>query len=295
MEGRAPSRKTLETAATLSSVPEAGGIDTAPRARVSSASASQRAETSSRISAGPLAVDEQPAQRRHDGALEPVHRLRGPLPRRDHQRRPTGEDRPDGASDAVAHGDLGDAGGAEPGSRAFHARGDDLVDERLPAREVAIDRRARHARLGATSPMLVASGRAARARAAAATITPATRLWRAWGCSAGGIGREFTLPRCWTLMSHGSSAPSLRDCGWTVAGHGRGERSAEATPQDDEVRLGALTVQLHKGRARGPVRLQLAGELDTAVADEFQQAIEVGWAIGSGTLVSTSATWPSWT
>jgi anti-anti-sigma factor len=67
----------------------------------------------------------------------------------------------------------------------------------------------------------------------------------------------------------------------TAAANGR----PTATPQDDEVRLGALTVQLHKSRARGPVRLQLAGELDTAMADEFQQAIEVGWALGSGKLV----------
>ena len=67
----------------------------------------------------------------------------------------------------------------------------------------------------------------------------------------------------------------------TAAANGR----PTATPHSDEVRLGVLTVRLHTSRERGPVRLQLAGELDTALTDEFQQAIDVGWAAGSGTLV----------
>jgi anti-anti-sigma factor len=46
-----------------------------------------------------------------------------------------------------------------------------------------------------------------------------------------------------------------------------------------------MTARLHKGRARRPVRLQLAGELDAATAEELRQAIDVGWALGSGALL----------
>jgi anti-sigma B factor antagonist len=56
-------------------------------------------------------------------------------------------------------------------------------------------------------------------------------------------------------------------------------------PQDDGVPPGVLTAQLHKARAKGPVRLQLRGELDFATADQFCQAIDVAWALGTGRLV----------
>jgi anti-anti-sigma factor len=56
-------------------------------------------------------------------------------------------------------------------------------------------------------------------------------------------------------------------------------------PQDDGVPPGVLTAQLHKARAKGPVRLQLLGELDFATADQFCQAIDIAWALGSERLV----------
>ena len=46
-----------------------------------------------------------------------------------------------------------------------------------------------------------------------------------------------------------------------------------------------MSARQHKSRARGPVRLQLAGELDAATAQEFRRAIDVGWGLGSGALV----------
>ena len=56
-------------------------------------------------------------------------------------------------------------------------------------------------------------------------------------------------------------------------------------PQDDGAPPGVLTAQLHKGRAKEPVRLQLDGELDLARAGEFRHAIDAAWALGTGRLV----------
>ena len=56
-------------------------------------------------------------------------------------------------------------------------------------------------------------------------------------------------------------------------------------PQDDGAPPGVLTAQLHKGRAKEPVRLQLDGELDLSRADEFRRAIDVAWSLGTGRLV----------
>jgi anti-anti-sigma factor len=72
--------------------------------------------------------------------------------------------------------------------------------------------------------------------------------------------------------------------GGSPAPAGSNGRSATAAPDRHEAGPGTLTARLHKSRARGPVRLHLAGELDTAMADEFQEAIDAGWAFGSGTL-----------
>lgn len=66
-----------------------------------------------------------------------------------------------------------------------------------------------------------------------------------------------------------------------ATGNGRGRQA----PSHDAVAPGVFTAQLHKGRARGPVRLQLVGELDMGVADEFRRAIDVAWALGSGSLL----------
>lgn len=67
----------------------------------------------------------------------------------------------------------------------------------------------------------------------------------------------------------------------TAAANG-GSRAAAA---QDAPRPGVMTARLHKSRARGPVRLKLAGELDAATAQEFRQAIDVGRSLGSGALV----------
>ena len=64
-----------------------------------------------------------------------------------------------------------------------------------------------------------------------------------------------------------------------------GRRGRAVVAQDDGAPPGVLTAQLHKGRAKEPVRLQLDGELDLATADEFRHAIDVAWALGTGTLV----------
>ena len=66
---------------------------------------------------------------------------------------------------------------------------------------------------------------------------------------------------------------------------GNGSSGRVVIRQDDGVPPGILSAQLHKARARGPVRLQLAGELDMASADEFRQAIDVAWALGTGSLL----------
>ncbi len=62
-------------------------------------------------------------------------------------------------------------------------------------------------------------------------------------------------------------------------------RGRTAPSRDDGALPGAFTAQLRKRRPGGPVRLELAGELDMGVAEEFRRAIDVAWALGSDSLV----------
>ena len=138
--------------------------------------------------ARPLAVDQQSAHRRHDGALELVDALRGrcrdattiasPAARIARTERAT----PSRTGTPSMRAERSPA----PAPATATATTSSTRDCRL---EVAVDRRARHAGLGRHVPDAGGVGPGGEARAAAATITPATRLCSASGGWLGGMRR----------------------------------------------------------------------------------------------------------
>ena len=66
---------------------------------------------------------------------------------------------------------------------------------------------------------------------------------------------------------------------------GGGAQAPGEMPPGGGAAEGTLGARVRPGTGRGGVELHLGGELDAAMAADFRHALDVGWALGSGTLV----------